>query len=77
MEKSKLKEILKEYTKSSSTLTKWINGERRPGYEILISLENNHGIPFKAWKNIKSYLQSNNTTTTATKSSAKTLKEVS
>ena len=54
MKRENLKKILQEYSESSSTITSWMNGNRRPTYEILYELNTNFKIPFSAWKDIKS-----------------------
>ncbi len=56
MERKKLKQILYKYTDATSTVISWLNGSRRPSYEIIMKLHKDHKIPFEAWEDIKVYL---------------------
>jgi len=42
---------------------KYLRGVARPSYENIILIEEKLSIPFTAWKDIKSFLSNNNTTT--------------
>ncbi|WP_419767259.1 hypothetical protein [Arcobacter sp.] len=55
MEKNKLKEILQIFYKTS-TVNAIVRGERKPSYEIILTLNNDFNIPFDSWKDIKSYI---------------------
>ena len=56
MDRKKLKQILYKYTDATSTVISWLNGNRRPSYEIMVQLHKDHKIPFTAWEDIKAYL---------------------
>ena len=55
MEKNKLKQILLKYYKEPSMFA-ILSGIRKPSYEIILKLHNDHKIPFDVWLDIKSYV---------------------
>jgi len=58
MKRNKLKTILGRYYKESA-VNHILRGIRRPSYEKIIEMHDNHGIPFDAWQDIRTYLQDN------------------
>jgi len=77
MKKSKFKQILQNYY-SDSTVRAIVRGFRKPSYEIMLKLEDKHSIPFKAWRDIQSFIsKDNNTTIVDQKSNTKNIKKVS
>jgi len=61
MTRKKLKEILLEVYKSTTTINHILRGTRKPSYENILYMNKTHQVPFDAWKDIKSYLQPNPT----------------
>ena len=44
-----------------STVSQWFNGLTKPTADKMFKLEDEFGIPVNAWRDIKSYLQENDT----------------
>jgi len=44
-----------------STVSQWFNGLTKPTADKMFKLEDEFGIPLNAWRDIKSYLQENDT----------------
>jgi len=61
MKREKLKKSLSSIGISEHTINSILCGRRRPSYEKILELNEKHKIPFTAWRDIKSYLQENNT----------------
>lgn len=61
MKKSKFKQILQNYY-SDSTVRAIVRGFRKPSYKIMLKLNDEHNIPFTIWKDIKSFISSDNCT---------------
>jgi len=57
MEREKLKLTLKQYY-ADSTVRSILNGTRKPDYENMLKLNQIHKIPFTAWADLSSYLNS-------------------
>ena len=55
--KALLKKALSEYY-ADSTVRSILNGTRRPDYENMVKLNKLHKIPFTAWADLPSYLNS-------------------
>jgi hypothetical protein len=58
MKKVLLKSILIKYY-SKHSIASLLCGRRTPSYSQALMLENLHGIPLTAWKDIKSFISSN------------------
>ncbi|MCT7633900.1 MULTISPECIES: hypothetical protein [Arcobacteraceae] len=59
MKKSKnLKNILAKYY-SVPMINRILRGERKPSYEMMLTLEKEHNIPFCAWQDIESFISKN------------------
>ena len=71
MERKKITKLLKELGYKPASVKAIMCGIRKPSYENILKLYQNHNIPFEAWIDIKSYL--NNTTK---KKSVKELQKV-
>ena len=54
-------EIQKSLKVTHSTVSQWFNGLTRPTADKMFKLEDEFGIPVNAWRDIKSYLQENDT----------------
>ena len=65
MKRTTLERILFNYYGDSSVRS-LMNGTRKPSYENMLMLNEKHKVPFKAWIDIKSYLQQNSTKTNET-----------
>ena len=50
-----IKKILLNYY-STPMINRILRGERKPSYEMMITLQETHKIPFTAWKDIKSFI---------------------
>jgi len=61
MKRNELKSILEEFYNSSVTVNHILRGIRKPSYEKILNMNEKHNIPFTAWRDIKSYLQENDT----------------
>ena len=66
MRREKFKQILELYY-SKDSVKSLISGRRTPSLEKVIMLEEKHFIPFRAWKDIKSFISSENNTKKSTK----------
>lgn len=77
MRREKLKQILQLYY-SKDSVKSLISGRRTPSLEKAIMLEEKHNIPFKVWKDIKSFISTENSTTNdEMNSNTKNIKKVS
>ena len=54
-------EIQKSLQITHSTVSQWFNGVTKPTADKMFKLEDEFGIPLHAWRDIKSYLQENDT----------------
>ena len=63
MKRKELKLILQDYY-SIPMSDMILRGIRKPNYENMLALEKEHNIPFTAWKDIKSFISTENSTTT-------------
>ena len=61
MKREELKKILETLYKSNITINHISRGDRKPNYNNMLILKEKHNIPFEAWRDIKSYLQNNDT----------------
>lgn len=61
MKREKLKAILEEFYPSNTTVNHILRGIRRPNYENILAINKKYAVPFEAWRDIKSYLQDNDT----------------
>ena len=61
MKKINRLQIQKILDVSHSTVSQWLNGKTKPTADKMFKLEDEFGIPVSAWRNIKSYLQENDT----------------
>lgn len=59
MKRNTLKEILNKYYSNDGTKS-ILNGRRKPSYEAMLKMNEKHKVPFTAWKDIKSFISSNN-----------------
>jgi len=66
MKKENLKQILNKYY-SLPMVRALMRGFRTPQLKTAIELEEQHNIPVCAWKDIKSFISSENSTTNSTK----------
>lgn len=57
MKREKIKKALSEYY-ASSTVRSILNGTRKPDYENMVKLNRSYKIPFTAWADLPSYLNS-------------------
>jgi len=69
MKKINRKEIQIKLNVSHSTVSQWLSGLTRPTAGKMFKLEDEFGIPVSAWRDIKSYLQNNDTKQTPKQSS--------
>lgn len=60
MKREKLKIILLKYY-SDVMANMILRGARKPKYEVMLQMHQNHNIPFTVWQDIKSFIQPNNT----------------
>ena len=51
------KTLLLHYSKDS--IKSILCGRRKPSYKIMLILQEKHQIPFEAWKDIKSFINTN------------------
>ena len=65
------KEIQIKLDVSHSTVSQWFSGITKPTADKMFTLEDEFGIPVHAWRNIKSYLQENDTKQTQKNSNTK------
>jgi len=65
------KEIQIKLDVSHSTVSQWFSGITKPTADKMFKLEDEFGIPVHAWRNIKSYLQENDTKQTQKNSNTK------
>jgi len=70
MEREKLKNILLHYYTLPSA-NHILRGIRRPSYENILLMNEKHGIPFSAWRDIKSFLREDNTKKSSVRATAK------
>ncbi len=61
MKKINRKEIQIKLSVSHSTVSQWLCGLTKPTADKMFKLEDEFGIPVSAWRDIKSYLQDNDT----------------
>ena len=61
MKRENLKTILENDGYKKSSIDSILSGRRCPNAEKRYEYEEKYNIPFKAWRDIKSYLQTNNT----------------
>ena len=59
MKRNKLKKILETHYHSVNTIKSIMSGRRKPSYKILCILNDKNKIPFTAWKDIKTFLTTN------------------
>ena len=59
MKRALLKKLQEYYSEKMSYCV--LNGTRRPKYDVMFELDKQGHIPFKAWRDIKAYLQENDT----------------
>jgi len=71
MKRFTLKQILTDCGYSNDSIKSIMCGRMRPSYEKIIEMHDNHGIPFDAWQDIRTYLQDNDTPIRANKSTTK------
>jgi hypothetical protein len=57
--KELFKKLLKHF--ASSTVYQLLDGRRRPSYKKILVLKEQEGIPFEAWRDIKSFITDNDT----------------
>lgn len=57
MKRNTLFKILQNFYADKSVYA-ILNGTRKPNYEIMLKLNQEHNIPFTAWQDIESYMQS-------------------
>jgi len=55
------KEIQLKLNVSHSTVSQWFSGITKPTADKMFKLKDEFNIPLEAWRDIKSYLQENNT----------------
>ncbi len=55
------KEIQKTLNVSHSTVSQWFSGITKPTADKMFKLKDEFNIPLEAWRDIKLYLQENNT----------------
>ena len=65
MKKFNRSRIQSELDVSHSTVSQWFNGLTKPTANKMFKLEDEFGIPLSAWRDIKSYLQKDDTKTKA------------
>ena len=58
MKRQKLKSILSSYYSKDSVKSIFC-GRMKPSYEVMLKLNKQHNIPFEAWKDIKSFINTN------------------
>lgn len=58
MKRTKLKKILKKYYSSEDSIKSILYGRRKPSYSAMCEMNKNDNVPFTAWQNIKSYMES-------------------
>ena len=58
MKKEKLKTILSQHY-SKDGIKSILCGRMKPSYEVMLKLNKQHNIPFEAWKDIKSFINTN------------------
>ena len=61
MKKTKLRNILSDEGYSNDTINSIMIGRRKPNSDLRYKFEKDHGIPFTAWNDIKSFLHDNDT----------------
>jgi len=61
MKKFKVTVIAKKLNITHSAVSQWFSGNTKPNMDRAIQLEKEFGIPLTAWRDIKSYLQNNDT----------------
>ena len=61
MKKINRLEIQYKLNVSHSTVSQWFNGKIKPTADKMFKLEDEFSIPLGAWRDIKSYLQENDT----------------
>ena len=54
-------EIARKLRVSHSAVSQWFKGETKPTADKMFKLEDEFNIPVSAWRDIKSYLQENDT----------------
>ena len=58
MKRQKIKSILSSYY-SKDGVKSIFCGRMKPSYEVMLKLNKQHNIPFEAWKDIKSFINTN------------------
>jgi len=61
MKKINRKEIQNQLNVSHSTVSQWFSGITKPTADKMFILEDKFNIPLSAWRDIKSYLQKDDT----------------
>ncbi len=59
MNKLKVTQIAKNLNVSHSAVSQWLSGKTLPSMDKVIKMNELYNIPFEAWKDIKSYINSN------------------
>jgi len=71
MTRTDLQKILIKYDYSNQMVISVLCGRRIPSYEKMCKLKDEFGIPLEAWRDIKAYLQENDTKKTVEDTTAK------
>lgn len=58
MKTLKITKIAKDLNVSHGAVSQWFSGETIPNYKNMLALNRKHKIPFTAWEDIKSYIES-------------------
>ena len=59
MKKIKITQIAKDLNITHGAVSQWFSGKTKPSYKMMLVLQEEHHIPFEAWKDIKSFINTN------------------
>ena len=59
MKKIKITQIAKDLNITHGAVSQWFSGKTKPTMDNAIKMNKQHNIPFEAWKDIKSFINTN------------------